>query len=78
MMDPCIPRAWPGFGITFRYRSARYAITVENPRGVSRGVGSVEVDDVRVDGTTGIPSPMTAAPIACGSSWADAPRATAA
>ena len=43
-LDPCIPRGWPGFEIVFRYRSARYEITVENPRGVSRGVSSVEVD----------------------------------
>ena len=43
-LDPCIPRGWPGFQITFRYRSARYKLAVENPRGVSRGVSSVEVD----------------------------------
>ena len=43
-LDPCIPRGWPRFEIAFRYRSARYEITVENPRGVSRGVSSVEVD----------------------------------
>ena len=43
-LDPCIPRGWPRFEIVFRYRSARYEITVENPRGVSRGVSSVEVD----------------------------------
>jgi cyclic beta-1,2-glucan synthetase len=44
VVDPCIPRAWPGFALVFRYRSARYDIAVENPRGVSRGVSSVEVD----------------------------------
>jgi cyclic beta-1,2-glucan synthetase len=43
-LDPCIPRGWPGFQITFRYRSARYKLAVENPRGVSRGVSRVEVD----------------------------------
>jgi cyclic beta-1,2-glucan synthetase len=46
VVDPCIPRAWQGFEITFRYRSARYDIIVENPKGVSRGVLSVEVDGV--------------------------------
>jgi cyclic beta-1,2-glucan synthetase len=30
-MDPCIPRAWPGFEIDFRYHSSRYEIAVENP-----------------------------------------------
>jgi cyclic beta-1,2-glucan synthetase len=44
VLDPCIPRGWPRFEIVFRYRSARYELTVENPRGVSRGVSSVEVD----------------------------------
>src|SRR5207253_880659 len=44
VIDPCIPRAWHGFDMVFRYRSARYDLVVENPRGVSRGVSSVEVD----------------------------------
>lgn len=43
-IDPCIPRAWPGFQIEFRYHSARYTITVENPKGVCRGVARVELD----------------------------------
>lgn len=43
-LDPCIPRNWPGFEIVFRYRSARYEIAVENPRGVCRGVFSVTLD----------------------------------
>jgi cyclic beta-1,2-glucan synthetase len=54
VVDPCIPRAWPGFEIWFRHRSARYAITVENPRGVSKGVSSVDVDGVKLDGALGI------------------------
>jgi cyclic beta-1,2-glucan synthetase len=33
--DPCIPKDWPAFGITLRYRSARYDIDVENPSGGS-------------------------------------------
>ena len=44
LLDPCIPRAWPGFEIDFRYHSARYEIVVENPQGVSRGVASSELD----------------------------------
>jgi cyclic beta-1,2-glucan synthetase len=54
VMDPCIPRAWQGFEIVFRYRSARYDIGVENPRGVSRGVSSVKVDDVALVGDRSI------------------------
>jgi len=52
-LDPCIPRAWPGFEITFRYHSSRYKIVVENPHGVARGVSSVELDGAPLAG--GIP-----------------------
>ncbi len=44
LLDPCVPKAWRGFEIVFRYRSARYEIAVENPHGVSRGVAHVELD----------------------------------
>ena len=44
VLEPCIPRAWPGYEIDFRYHSARYEIVVENPLGVSRGVASAELD----------------------------------
>jgi cyclic beta-1,2-glucan synthetase len=54
VVDPCIPRAWPGFEMVFRYRSTRYELVVENPRRVSRGVSSVEVDGVLLDGDLGI------------------------
>jgi cyclic beta-1,2-glucan synthetase len=43
-LDPCIPRAWRCFEITFRYHASRYEITVENPSGVTRGVSRVEID----------------------------------
>ncbi len=55
-IDPCIPRAWPGFEIDFRYHSARYEIVVENPHGVSRGVASMELDGHELaDGAVSIP-----------------------
>jgi cyclic beta-1,2-glucan synthetase len=43
-LDPCIPRAWQRFEITFRYHSSRYEIVVENPQNVARGVSSIELD----------------------------------
>jgi cyclic beta-1,2-glucan synthetase len=46
VIEPCIPRAWKGFELSFKYHSARYEIAVENPRGVSRGVTRVELDGV--------------------------------
>ncbi len=44
ILAPCIPEEWPGFEITFRHRSARYDISVENPHGVCRGVAYAELD----------------------------------
>ncbi|MEO7218117.1 MAG: hypothetical protein ABI026_07980 [Gemmatimonadaceae bacterium] len=44
VIDPCIPKSWPGFTIVFRYHSARYEIKVENPNAVSRGVSRVMLD----------------------------------
>jgi cyclic beta-1,2-glucan synthetase len=45
-LDPCIPKAWPGFEMTLRHGSARYEITVENLNGVEHGVGFAAIDDV--------------------------------
>jgi cyclic beta-1,2-glucan synthetase len=50
LMDPCIPKAWPGFAITFRYGGSRYDIKVENPAGVCRGVVLAELDGVALPG----------------------------
>jgi len=43
-IDPCIPRNWPSYLMSFRYHSTVYNIRVENPSGVSRGVKLVEAD----------------------------------
>jgi cyclic beta-1,2-glucan synthetase len=56
-IDPCIPRAWWRYQMSFRYHSARYEIRVENPRGVTRGVVSTEVDGQALterDGTSSV------------------------
>ena len=45
-LDPCIPRDWPGFDLTIRHGAARYRITVDNPKGVSRGIASATLDGV--------------------------------
>jgi cyclic beta-1,2-glucan synthetase len=48
VIDPCIPRSWPGFELTYRYdgrlASSRYEIRVENPEGVQKGVKQVTLD----------------------------------
>jgi cyclic beta-1,2-glucan synthetase len=43
-INPCVPRWWREFEITYRRGRAVYRIKVENPGGVSRGVVSVEID----------------------------------
>jgi cellobiose phosphorylase len=47
-MEPCIPKGWSGYYITYRYGSATYKVTVENRGG--------DVRKLSVDGrpTTGI------------------------
>jgi cyclic beta-1,2-glucan synthetase len=49
-LDPCIPHGWPGFEVTFRYKSARYEILVENPLGVCRGILAIKLDGEVVTG----------------------------
>jgi cyclic beta-1,2-glucan synthetase len=44
MMDPCVPRWWREFEITYRIGETTYTIKVENPLAISRGVASLEVD----------------------------------
>jgi cellobiose phosphorylase len=39
-----VPRGWPGFKVTLRYRSSRYEIEVENPNGVNRRLVSLHLD----------------------------------
>lgn len=43
-LDPCIPRHWPNFEITYRHGTAQYDISVENPLGVCRGIIAVKLD----------------------------------
>jgi cyclic beta-1,2-glucan synthetase len=43
-IEPCIPRWWREFQITYRRGDTSYRIVVENPRAQSRGVASVELD----------------------------------
>lgn len=44
VIDPCIPRAWRGFEIAFRYHSSRYEIQVSNPNGATKGVVGLTLD----------------------------------
>jgi cyclic beta-1,2-glucan synthetase len=44
MIDPCVPRWWRDFEITYRRGRTTWRIKVENPLGLSRGVATVELD----------------------------------
>ena len=46
-INPCIPRSWPGFSISYRHRSTMYEIKVDNPDHVNRGIRSASVDGVQ-------------------------------
>jgi len=43
-LDPCIPKTWPRFEMTVRFRSTYYEILVENPDGLCRGIVAITVD----------------------------------
>jgi N,N'-diacetylchitobiose phosphorylase len=50
VIDPCIPSNWPGFEVTRQWRGAEYHITVQNPKGVQKGVRSVRLNGKLVSG----------------------------
>jgi cyclic beta-1,2-glucan synthetase len=43
-IDPCIPKGWSRYEVTFKPSRTPYHIVVENPDGVCRGVKRIEVD----------------------------------
>ncbi|MEP6915062.1 MAG: hypothetical protein ABJC89_05425, partial [Acidobacteriota bacterium] len=49
-IEPCIPRSWPGYEVTFTPAHTTYRVVVENPDGVSRGVKRLEIDGVNHTG----------------------------
>jgi len=54
-IDPCIPKEWRGFEIAYRHGDTLYRITVENPKGVCRGVSQVSLDGAPLPGEALIP-----------------------
>ncbi len=45
-IDPCIPKQWSGYAMTYRVGQTTYAIQVDNPEGINRGVRQVILDGV--------------------------------
>ncbi len=53
VIDPSIPRAWPGFEFTYKHGSSRYRITIKNPRGVNHGIAQATLDGKNLTGAPG-------------------------
>jgi cellobiose phosphorylase len=49
-IDPCIPKAWPGFTMRRQFRGRTVHIEIKNPAGVNRGVKSLTVDGRPIEG----------------------------
>ena len=49
-VDPCIPEDWDGFTAVRKFRDNTYNITVKNPENVSKGIKSITLDGVRING----------------------------
>jgi cyclic beta-1,2-glucan synthetase len=54
-IDPCIPREWKHFEISYRHGGTLYRITVENPEGVCRGVSRISLDGALLSGEKLVP-----------------------
>jgi cyclic beta-1,2-glucan synthetase len=48
-VDPCMPSAWPGYQIIWRFGQTRYHISVSNPERRCRGVTQATLDGAAVD-----------------------------
>ncbi|MBU6476648.1 MAG: glycosyl transferase family 36, partial [Xanthomonadaceae bacterium] len=55
-IEPCIPRKWKGFRLTYRRGNTAWRIEVENPGHACHGVAAIELDGVTLqDSGAGIP-----------------------
>jgi cyclic beta-1,2-glucan synthetase len=43
-IDPCIPKTWASYQVTYRVGKTTFQICVENPAGVNRGVKHIKLD----------------------------------
>lgn len=48
LLDPCIPRAWPGLTVRVALGDARFVLTILNPGGHGRGIQSARIDGAAV------------------------------
>lgn len=57
VIDPVVPPSWRSFRVERVFRGARYLVEVDNPDGAERGVASVAVDGLPVEGAIIAPRP---------------------
>ena len=50
VIDPCIPSDWDGFKVKRIYRGSTYNIEVKNPYNIQKGISSIIVDGVIIEG----------------------------
>jgi len=49
-IDPCVPKSWPSYQVTYRVGKTTFQISVENPAGVNRGVTRITLDGKVLNG----------------------------
>lgn len=50
IIDPCIPSDWSGFFVSRRFRGKILNITVENPKGVQKGIKQITLNNDKISG----------------------------
>ncbi len=49
MIDPCIPKKWEGYSITYQYMETTYRFIVKNPQHLNKGVFRITMDGAFVN-----------------------------
>lgn len=57
LIDPCICPEWKEYTVRRRFRESIYNITVKNPDGVCKGIKSMKIDGLSVEGNVILYSP---------------------
>ncbi len=70
IIDPVIPRDWPGFNAILRHHDSVYEIAVENPDHLCKGVVTLELDGLALRRTKASPCCQTAATMLYAPYWA--------
>jgi len=45
VLKPCLPSRWPGYHLTYRYKTSSYEIVVDNPRSKMTGCTKITLDE---------------------------------